>query len=349
LEAKAPGKVPVQQAWIESDLPKYPDVQWKIATYHRPMRPHTAHKGEGESRIAAWAGLFHENGVDLVIESDTHMVKRSYPVRPFDGVGSYESFVRDDESGFVFIGEGSWGAPKRPANDDKPWTMASESFHQFKWIQAFPDELLIRSVKFENADSVVPLSDGNLFREPENMVFWEPESGKILRLPFDAGHSSYSEPSAQRIVLAPGGVWAWSLDGKTWADGTAPLGYGDDKVRTAIVPDGTKPLYAFFRKEFGIEDPDTVSRLFFDVQVDDGCVITLNGKEVVRRNMPSGELSVGTLATKRVSGGGETIQSSLPIDKRHLKAGVNRIEARVHQADPGSSDLIFDLRVRVKE
>ena len=116
LEAKDPVKVPQQQAWIEADLPRYPDTKWKVAAYHKPMRPHTAGKQEGLSRIAAWAQLFYDHGVDLVVESDTHMVKRSYPLRPSDDEGSYESFIRDDENGVVFIGEGSWGAPTRPAS-----------------------------------------------------------------------------------------------------------------------------------------------------------------------------------------------------------------------------------------
>ncbi len=132
--------------------------------------------------------------MDLVIESDTHMVKRTYPVRPSKGERSYESFTRDDEKGFVFIGEGSWAAPSRPADDDKPWTMASDSFYQFKWIQVSPEEMLIRTVKFENVDDVVPLTEKTLFKQPKNMIFWEPESGAVLRLPFDMNHSTFRRP-----------------------------------------------------------------------------------------------------------------------------------------------------------
>jgi hypothetical protein len=183
--------VPEQQAWLEEHLPRYSDTQWKVAAYHRPMRPHTQRKGEGLGRIAAWAQLFYDQGMDLVVESDTHMVKRTYPVRPYEGTGSYESFIRDDEKGFVFIGEGGWGAPNKPADDNKPWTMACDSFFQFKWIQVHPDEMLIRTVKFNNVDKVEALTEDNLFKEPQNMEFWEPESGKVLRLPFNAKHESY--------------------------------------------------------------------------------------------------------------------------------------------------------------
>ena len=349
LEYKAPEKLPEQQAWIESDLPHHSDTRWKVAAYHRPMRPHTAGKGEGESRIAAWAQLFHTNGVDLIVESDTHMVKRSYPVRPFDGEGSYESFIRDDKTGFVFIGEGSWGAPMRPVNDDKPWTMVSDSFYQFKWIQVSSKEMLIRTVKFENIDAVIPLTEDNLFQEPENMVFWKPETGKILRLPFDVTHSSYTAPAKSRTLLGLGGEWEWSLDGRKWAVATAPLGYGDRQVRTSVVPDGVKPRCLFFRKTFSMDNPELVYQLFFDLLVDDGCIVMLNGKEVIRHNMPEGEVTMETLAPRRVGASQEKQAIPLRVDPQFLKKGVNSIEVRVHQHSPDSSDLVFDLSVRVKE
>jgi len=342
-------RAPKQQVWIESDLPLHANTTWKVAAYHRPMRPHTASKSEGAGRIAAWAQLFYENGMDLVIESDTHMVKRTYPLRPNDGKGSYESFIRDDAKGMVFIGEGSWGAPTRPTNDDKPWTMASESFHQFKWIHVHPDEMHIRTVKFEDVEDVESLTEANLFDEPKNMVFWKPETGKILRLPFSTEHPTYTLPVAPRTVSHLGLVWGWSLDGAKWSEGVAPLGYGDSQVHTPVAPKGTKPLCAFFRKDFVVEDPAQISRLFFDLMVDDGCVVKLNGHEVIRWNMPNGPITNATRATKRATSWREKTAVPLPVDPSRLQAGTNTIEARVHQFDSRSSDLIFDLGVRVKD
>ena len=348
LEAKTPAAVPAQQAWIESDLPRYPDTTWKVTTYHRPMRAHTSYKAEGESRIAAWAQLFYDNGVDVVVESDTHMTKRSYPVRPSEEEGSYQSFIRDDEQGFVFIGEGSWGAPTRPTDDDKPWTMASDSFHQFKWIHVYPNEMLVRSVKCKDADAVVPLTEENLFEEPENMEFWEPETGKILRLPFDAAHATYNEPAEPTMLLKHGEVWSWSLGGTEWSHARAPLGYGDSQVRSPVVTGEAKPVCALFKRSFVVEDAATVARLFFDVLVDDGCIIKLNGKEVIRHNMPKGRIENHTLAMERVVSWGEKTPLPLPVASAHLRAGSNTIEARVHQCALDSSDLVFDLGVRVK-
>ncbi len=349
LEYKAAEKLPEQQAWLEGSLPRYSDTRWKVATYHRPMRPHTRGKQEGTKRIAAWAQLFYDQGIDMVVESDTHMVKRSYPVRPSEEEGSYESFVRDDKKGFVFIGEGSWGAPTRPTNDDKPWTMASESFHQYKWIHVHPEEMLIRTVKFDSVEAVEALAEENLFDEPENMVFWKPETGKILRLPFSVRHASYEEPTKPRTLMKLGQSWSWSLDGQAWAEGRAPLGYGDSQVRTPIVDDDSKPRCAFFKATFVIEEPESVSRLFFDVMADDGCIIKLNGKEGVRYNMARGQVTNESLATKRMASWHEKQALPLPVDVGLLQPGTNTVEARVHQCDPDSSDLVFDLSVRVKQ
>lgn len=344
---KDPTSVPEQQAWIEADLPQYPGSQWKVAAYHRPMRPHTQRKAEGQDRIAAWAQLFYESGVDLVIESDTHMVKQTYPLRPSSEPGSYESFIRDDSSGTVYIGEGSWGAPMRPANDDKPWTMASDSFHQFKWIQVFQDEMLIRTVKFEQAEDVVPLTEKNLFEKPENMIFWKPETGPFLRLPFHAEHPSFSEPVKPTLRIQMGERWAWSLDGNGWAEGLAPLGYGDKEIKTIInAGEANVVLSAIFRKKLMIDHPEEISRLFFDVLVDDGCVVSLNGNEVIRHNMPKGEISRETLASKRAP---EGRVMAFPVDAALLNQGANLIEVRVHQCAPNSSDLTFDMGVRTKE
>jgi len=149
--------------------------------------------------------------------------------------------------------------------------------------------------------------------------------------------------------MEPGQTWSWSLDGETWAQGQAPLGYGGSQVRTPIVGDNEKPLCAFFRKTFRIDDHGSVARLFFDIMVDDGAIITLNGNEVIRHNMPRGDITNESLAIHTISHWREKEYLPLPVDLRWLQAGTNTIEARVHQRGPGSSDLVFDLAVRAKK
>ena len=182
LQFKSKLKWKQQATWLRKDLKNSEDINWKVIAYHRPFRPHTSNKSEMLGSIKAWAHLFYEYGVNLAVESDSHTVKRTYPLKPDEGPDSFESFIRDDKRGTTFIGEGTWGAPLRPANDDKPWTMASGSFYQFKLIHVFKDHMDIRSIKFDNAAELTANTEGNNMGLPKNLDIWTPESGAVLRV-----------------------------------------------------------------------------------------------------------------------------------------------------------------------
>ena len=193
-----------QTNWLSNDLALNSgvnDVTWKIANYHRPLRPHTSGKSEGNLRYSDWSALFDQFDVDLVIESDTHMSKYTKPVKPSAATGSDEGFIEADtangEHGTVFIGEGSWGAPKRPTDDDKDWTLVSDSFWQFKLIHVDVSEMEIRTVKIEPdsyplgvESSVSTLTqaeqDTNAKAMPTGLDLWLPFEGDgPFLLPFN--------------------------------------------------------------------------------------------------------------------------------------------------------------------
>lgn len=191
-----------QQEWLESDL-KQNNSKWTIVQYHKPIRPHTAHKKENNNEYAAWAGAFYLNGVDLGIECDSHMVKRTWPVRPSFGEKNEAQFERDDEFGIVFTGEGCWGAPTRPNNDDKSWTRASGSFGALDWILVSKKELIVRTVKYDNVDSVSMVDKDSSFSLPSNIELWTPETGAdVVIVP-------KSRPPA-------GALDEWSVDLEKW-------------------------------------------------------------------------------------------------------------------------------------
>lgn len=182
----------MQRDWLVADLDiNAASKDWLIAAYHKPIRPHTSGKSEGSDR-SPWASTFFDYGVDLAIDSDSHMSKYTYPIRPEIGTeaGASEGFIRDDDLGTVHIGEGSWGAPNRPADDDKPWTLASGSFYQFKLIQVTPTNLHIRSVRFEDSADVTgttPLTqteqDANPLAIPTGLDLWAPAGvGEVYTL-----------------------------------------------------------------------------------------------------------------------------------------------------------------------
>lgn len=166
-----------QLDWLKNDLETHKDTYWKATQYHKPMRPHTSRKAEGIDRYNAWAKLFYHNAVRLAVECDSHMVKTTYPVKPDSDAGD-EGFLRDDQLGTVYVGEGCWGAPLRNNDDDKSWTRASGSFNQFKWIFVKEDKIEVRTINVNNATQVGENTNENTFAIPENLNIWTMPDGE---------------------------------------------------------------------------------------------------------------------------------------------------------------------------
>ncbi|WP_411845394.1 tetratricopeptide repeat protein [Roseibacillus persicicus] len=138
-----------------------------------------------------------------------------------------------------------------------------------------------------------------------------------------------------------------------WAKGAAELGYGDADEATVIDfgPDSErKNLTAWFRHGFTMTESQLASdlgSLRLSLLCDDGAVIYLNGVELLRHHMPTGEISPTTLASYTMSGMDETIYRIFILDpaKLPLHGGTNILAAEVHQNEPPSSDLSFALEL----
>lgn len=169
-----------QKNWLHYDLGNHSHVKWKMAQYHFATRPHTSRKAERNDQLVNWSSLFYEYGVNLVVESDAHCVKTTYPIRPSRALKADEGFVRDDENGTVYVGEGCWGAPLRKNNDDKKWTRNSGSFNQFKWIFIDQNEIQVRTVKTDRADHAASLSEYDRFSIPAGLDIWNPSNGDVI-------------------------------------------------------------------------------------------------------------------------------------------------------------------------
>ncbi len=143
----------------------------------------------------------------------------------------------------------------------------------------------------------------------------------------------------------------------TWASGNAELGYGDpvgpDGQTTTVSygPDSLhKYITTYFRKAFNVVNTANYSAISFDLLLDDGAVVYLNGVEVYRQNMPAGTILYSTLASFAAGSGGTpaenawtTIPSS-PALLSALQTGRNVIAVEVHQNSITSSDISFNFR-----
>jgi hypothetical protein len=171
-----------QRDWLEKELKSQQGKIWRLVQYHHPMRPHVGRKHERDDLVAHWAPLFAQYQVQLAVECDAHVAKYTWPMSPSTGKNAHEGFARDDERGTVYIGEGGWGAPLRPANDIKPWTRDCASLNHLHWIFVDRNNIVVRTLQTDNAQQVAALTDADRFSLPKNLVVWTPKNGGVLTL-----------------------------------------------------------------------------------------------------------------------------------------------------------------------
>ena len=146
-----------------------------------------------------------------------------------------------------------------------------------------------------------------------------------------------------------------------WETGNAPLGYpesdeyeGFGEIQTVIEygpEEYDKFATSYFRTEFEVEDLASIGDLgYVEFTVDDSVVLYLNGQEIGRFNLPEGDISYDDylydLADEKLAEPGEV--ERIRLDQSlldHLVEGRNVLAAEVHQDDPQSSDLYWDMEL----
>lgn len=135
---------------------------------------------------------------------------------------------------------------------------------------------------------------------------------------------------------------AWrepDFDDSSWAQGYAQLGFGEGDERTTL---RTGFVTYYFRIRFIVDNPDAISELTLFLQRDDGAVVYLNGTEVVRDGLSeSGEIAFDDWAFD-ASDDGDNFHR-FTVNPNLLVAGENVVAVEVHQSNPNSSDVSFDM------
>lgn len=145
-----------------------------------------------------------------------------------------------------------------------------------------------------------------------------------------------------------GTQWRYpTFDDSSWASGPSELGYGDTQQTTVSFGPNSSAKHptTYFRHKFNVANPAVYQALTFNLLVDDGAVVYLNGTEIIRRNMSAGEPGHLTFASATVDGTGETTFYPYTVPASRLAPGDNVIAVEVHQANATSSDISFDLSV----
>lgn len=140
------------------------------------------------------------------------------------------------------------------------------------------------------------------------------------------------------------------FDDSTWESGQAQFGYGDGDEATVLnfgPNSNSKFATTYFRKTFAMEDTENIDAALIRLIRDDGAIVYLNGQEIARSNMPSGNVSFDDFASGVASGGGESTALEFGFDPSLLISGTNEIAVEVHQTSSTSSDLSFDLALQI--
>jgi hypothetical protein len=120
------------------------------------------------------------------------------------------------------------------------------------------------------------------------------------------------------------------------------LGYGDNDEATVVSygPSSTsKYVTTYFRHDVILVSYGAVGSATLSMVVDDGAVVYVNGVEVARHNMPSGDVGYTTLAVSATLPEATWVSFALPPSA--FVPGANTVAVEVHQAAVDSSDVSF--------
>ena len=177
------------------------------------------------------------------------------------------------------------------------------------------------------------------------IVFWTLSlfAQDDVLVPFESTWSYLDDGSNQ------GTLWRTPIfDDSSWATGQAPLGYGEGNENTVVSfgadPDN-KYITTYFRHTFVIDDVSRYKNFLIKLKKDDGALIYVNGGGVMRSNFGAGGYDYRDEAYSVISSEEEDIIWEEIIPTTRFRTGENIIAVEVHQYEPESSDLIFDLEL----
>src|SRR5690349_10921856 len=185
---------------------------------------------------------------------------------------------------------------------------------------------------------------------------------KIALLAWALVAFTMSQAIGQTLLVSTNSTWkyldngsdqgtAWRAPGfidGAWASGLTPMGYEDAWIITtnSYGPDvNNKYITTYYRKAFTVEDASAITNLLLRVQRDDGVVVYLNGTEVLRNNLPPGDIAFNTLALAAIGGADESTFINGNPSAALLVDGANVLAVEMHQSSTNSSDLSFDLEL----
>ena len=123
-------------------------------------------------------------------------------------------------------------------------------------------------------------------------------------------------------------------------------------VETAPLPAPTNtPLTLgrttyYFRTTFNFNANPAGATVRISAVLDDGAVIYLNGRELIRPGMAEGTVTNATFANRTVADA--VYEGPYVLSAPSLRQGLNVLAVEVHQVNSGSSDIVFGMTLDVE-
>lgn len=167
---------------------------------------------------------------------------------------------------------------------------------------------------------------------------------------------------AQDTIIKSGSEWSYYDKGDLiiedmsvikpeqfdWQKGPTPMGFGQNDEATLInqVNDKDSIITWFvFQKTLRIENLEDHKTMLVRLVRDDGALVFVNGKEVIRTNLPEGNITSKTKATSLINGLFEYKFYEYFISPFYFNKGENLITVVLFQYSTRSSDCRFDMEL----
>ena len=86
----------------------------------------------------------------------------------------------------------------------------------------------------------------------------------------------------------PTSLWANpEFNVSDWPVGNTPFRYGDGNGGTLLSDMQNNYTTLFLRKQFNVNNPDSIDQLAVSINYDDGFIVWLNGKIILQNNAPA--------------------------------------------------------------
>jgi hypothetical protein len=225
----------------------------------------------------------------------------------------------------------------------------------FDLLNAAGDIVTSRDTLYDNTPFTIPMCEAattytlrlkktNTAGWGENKINVRLADGTLLMSEALAAGSTQKDYNFNpAYVIAPQWTeWNYLVDGSA-----APSGWNTvtgapewSAARAGNYPAATG-VTQYYYKKFTVESLDAFSVLDIGVNVKAGAVVYLNGEEIRRINMPQGDITSSTAATKELAQYTRIITGEL-VQKERVKVGENIVAVELHRYQQNEETNSFD-------